>query len=259
VASILEVERLAFGAWPAAEVEALGGWRLRAMGSVTRRANSVWPGPDAGSPRELEPSVSRAEAFYAARGLPARFQLFPGAAPESLEPALAERGYEIEAPVSVQIASAEAVAAAPAAPEVVAEATDAASPAWWSVAGERSRFASAQEAYRGLLARLGGRACYALACRGGEPVATGLLVVEGSWGGIFSMLTLPGARRLGAGRALLAALARSALRRGAERLYLQVERENRAALALYAGAGFDELYGYHYRRAPARSGPAPGG
>jgi N-acetylglutamate synthase len=258
VASILEVERLAFGAWPAAEVEALGGWRLRAMASVTRRANSVWPGPDAGPPSEPEPRISRVEAFYGARGLPARFQLFPGAVPEGLEPALAERGYELEAPVSVQIAPAETVAAAPGAAQLVAETADGASPAWWSVAGERSRFASAQEVYRALLARLGARACYAMARRGAEPVATGLLVVEGGWGGIFSMLTLPDARRRGAGRALLAALARAALRRGAARLYLQVERENRAALALYGGAGFRELYRYHYRRAPAQPTLASG-
>jgi ribosomal protein S18 acetylase RimI-like enzyme len=51
---------------------------------------------------------------------------------------------------------------------------------------------------------------------------------------------------------VLAALARWARARGAERLYLQVERENAVALRLYARAGFRERYRYHYRYAPRR-------
>ena len=40
--SVLEIEEHALQAWPAAEVEACAGWELRAMGGVSRRANSVW-------------------------------------------------------------------------------------------------------------------------------------------------------------------------------------------------------------------------
>ena len=124
---------------------------------------------------------------------------------------------------------------------------DACSADWWSVAGERSRFAAVPDVYRALLARLGPRAGFGLARRRGEPAATGLGVVENGWAGVFSMLTLPEQRGAGAGRAVLGALARWAAARGAQRLYLQVERDNPAALALYAGAGFRERYGYHYR------------
>lgn len=41
--TILQLETLAANAWPAAEVQRLGGWRLRFHHGVTRRANSVWP------------------------------------------------------------------------------------------------------------------------------------------------------------------------------------------------------------------------
>lgn len=250
--AILAIETLAFRAWPAAENVALGGWRLRATGGVTRRGNSVWPGAASGLP--LGEAIGAAEAFYAARGAPARFQLFPGAEPGELGPALAERGYELESPVSVQTAEAGEVAraAAGAASGFEARATRDCTPEWWSIAGERSRFAGVAMIYRALLARIGPGAGYLLVQRGGEPVATALGVSEGDWAGVFSMLTLPEWRGRGAGRALLGAAAGWAAERGAGRLYLQVERDNAAALALYAGAGFRERYGYHYRLGPPR-------
>jgi ribosomal protein S18 acetylase RimI-like enzyme len=246
VDAILEIETRAFRAWPAAECVALGGWRLRATGGVTRRGNSVWPGAASGLP--LGEAITGAERFYAARGEPARFQLFPGPEPAGLDAALADRGYEPESPVSVQAAEAAEVERATAgAAGFETHAFPSCSPAWWSVAGERSRFAGVQDVYRALLARVGPRAGYVLARRGGEPVATALGVADGEWAGVFSMLTLPAWRGRGAGRSLLAALARWAEERGARRLYLQVERDNPAALGLYARAGFRERYGYHYR------------
>ena len=45
---------------------------------------------------------------------------------------------------------------------------------------------------------------------------------------------------------VLAALARAALERGIERIVLQVEEANTAALALYAGAGFRSAWRYRY-------------
>jgi N-acetylglutamate synthase len=46
------------------------------------------------------------------------------------------------------------------------------------------------------------------------------------------------------GRAVLAALAGWA---GTDRMYLQVERDNTAAMRLYERAGFTEICAYHYR------------
>jgi GNAT superfamily N-acetyltransferase len=55
------------------------------------------------------------------------------------------------------------------------------------------------------------------------------------------------ARGRGAARAVLGGAARWAAARGINSLYLQVERDNTAALRVYGGAGFTELCGYHYR------------
>jgi GNAT superfamily N-acetyltransferase len=84
-----------------------------------------------------------------------------------------------------------------------------------------------------------------------DGAAVGRAALSGGWAGIFAMSTLPRERRRGAGRAILHALARWALERGAGSMYLQVEEANSAARGLYAGAGFRQRYLYHYRKLPA--------
>ena len=55
---------------------------------------------------------------------------------------------------------------------------------------------------------------------------------------ILMLATVPGARRLGLARALVAAAAAEATRRGADEIFLEVAADNIAALALYAVLGF---------------------
>jgi GNAT superfamily N-acetyltransferase len=66
------------------------------------------------------------------------------------------------------------------------------------------------------------------------------------------MLTLESYRRQRFGEGVLAAIARWAGDRGAERMYLQVEVENAPARSLYARVGFRPRYAYHYRRQSER-------
>ncbi len=244
-----ELEAIAFEAWPAAEVVDLDGWRLRHTApGITRRGNSVWPGAARGG-LDLERRIQQAVAFYARRGVPPRFQLTPVSRPPGLDAALEARGWEPEAPVSIQLAPAARIPRGASA-HVTAGVADRLDADWFQVAGVRSRFGDAQEAFRGFLGRIGARAGFALARRAGEPAAAGLGVRHGDWVGVFSMFTLPEHRGAGLGRAVLGALAAWAADGGSRHLYLQVERDNPAALALYHRAGFTERYGYHYRRAP---------
>jgi N-acetylglutamate synthase len=243
--AIEALERLAYASWPAAEVRELDGWRLRFTGGVTRRANSVWVNEGRDTP-ELAARIAAVEEFYRDRRQPALFQLSPLARPARLDAELAARGYAVDAETSLQTADARVAAAGVEGtknvrtePRLFEE--------WFEVSGRRGRFANAQDVYRGLLERLGERAVYALAVDGGEPAAVGLLVIDGKWAGISSMLTLATQRRRGHANAIIRALAHNALARGVERLYLQVERGNPAALELYAARGFRERYRYHYR------------
>src|SRR4051812_23132151 len=229
---IAALERRAFAAWPAEEVHALGGWRLRHTRGITRRANSVWPHGGG----DLPAMITAAERFYAERGQPTLFQVSP-LAPAELDGQLELRGYRREAPVAIQVADANLPAPA------IPVRTEASLFDEWLAVAASGRFASVRDVFAALLGRIGAGALFALADGG----AVGLGVVDAPWMGIFSMLTAPRQRRRGLARAILAALAAAGRARGAERLYLQVERENEPALALYAAAGFRELYGYHYR------------
>jgi GNAT superfamily N-acetyltransferase len=241
---ILELEERAFRSWPAEDVREIDGWRLRATRGVTRRANSVWSNRAAGT-RALEDRIDEAEAFYAGRGLPALFQVTTVAQPAGLDEALVARGYSLEAPVAVEIATTNQPA-----PAVDVTIDDRLTPTWFEISALRGRFAATAEVYRALLDRLSGRALYATAQLGGAPAAVGLGVVDGDWLGVFSMLTLPEHRRRGLGTAVLGALAGAARARGVGHLYLQVELENDGARALYRRAGLAEAYRYHYRRPP---------
>jgi GNAT superfamily N-acetyltransferase len=250
-AEILSLERTAFDAWPAAEVVALGGWRLRFNHGVTRRASSVWPGPGA-SELPLGARLEAVERFYAERGAAASYQMTPAADPPALDAALAARGYVATDRVSVELADAATAAALAPPPGCEVECSDAMPEAWFELSGRRGRFAGdAVPVYGALLGRLAGRAGFALAHAGGEPAAVGLCVAAPPWAGVFSMLTLPAHRGKGLGAAVLGALARWARARGAARLYLQVEEDNAPARRLYARAGFAPRYPYLYRSRPA--------
>lgn len=247
---ILDLEARAFAAWPAAEVALVGGWPARFMSGVSRRANSVWTLRDEGG-GDLDARVAAVERFYRERGARPTFHVIPGSSlPPGLDEALAARGWVVDAPVAVEVAPAEAVAR-PHEDGAAVTVSPALGEAWFDVSGRQGRFAAVQDTYRGLLGRLAGRALFALASVEGRPAAVALGVIDGAWMGVFSMATLPAYRRRGLASAALRALAAAGRERGARDLYLQVERDNAPARALYERHGFREAYAYHYRVAPA--------
>jgi ribosomal protein S18 acetylase RimI-like enzyme len=100
-----------------------------------------------------------------------------------------------------------------------------------------------------MLARVERPCAYASALIGDDVVAVGRAVVDTGWTGVFGMGTLPRARGRGTARDVLGALAGWAKAHEADRMYLQVERDNTQAQRLYERAGFSEVCGYHYRTA----------
>lgn len=246
---VRDLEAVAFRAWPAEEVRDLHGWRLRYTGGVTRRANSVWPNILSGS-TSLDERVDAVEAFYRERGAPSRFLVSEAAEPPGLDAYLGERGYAVEAPVSVQTLDLPEFHFPGQPPQLMTRVTSAPEEDWFHVSVERGRFAGKREILARVFERLGPKAGFAVARRAGKPLAIGLGVVEGEWLGIFNMATLPEDRRQHAATAILAALVSWGSARGATRAYLLVEETNAPARALYGASGFSHAYAYHYRSRP---------
>jgi GNAT superfamily N-acetyltransferase len=250
---VLEIEEHALGAWPAAETEEFAGWHLRAMSGVSHRANSVWTGRALGS-ATLDQRIAHAEAFYRSRSLAPSFQISDQCEPPGLDATLEARGYSLVAPVSVQIAEPGEVAKAPVPDNVRVEVEHEMSDTWFDLSGRKGRFAGVEHVYRGLLARLASHAVFALAYVDECPAAVGLGVRGARWFGISSMFTLPAYRGQGAARSVLRALSSHALHNGQPTLYLQVERANQTALALYSRVHFVPHHEYHYRQAENKVG-----
>lgn len=245
---IREIDECAARAWPVLFVDELDGWRLRFTYNVTGRANSVLP-INLGDRYSLDERLRRVEAFYRRWDAPVRYQITPAAQPSDLEQTLSNRGYRRVAPTVVEVAPLAAVLdhlgsglrhdvqVAPALDET------------WIETYRRLEDLSDTEAevIRGILGRIDRPAAYALVATEGQPIGVGLGVVDNGWAGVFCVVVDPRCRRVGAARTLLRALAQWAQRQQAWRMYLQVTEQNSAARALYAGAGFETLYGYHYR------------
>jgi N-acetylglutamate synthase len=242
------LQELAGNAWPAPVVQVVGGWRFRFGHGISRRTDSVLANDDDGR-LPVADKVALAEAFYARRRVPARFQLSPADRPADLDRALADRGYRDEGAILVQVAPLAGVLRGGGRPWVAVRLAAAPTAGWlstWSRV-DRSGTLGLGATASGILERIGPPAVYATASLDGRPAAVGRAVAERGWAGIFGMATLPEARRRGAAAAVLGALAGWAAEQGAADLYLQVEPGNPAALALYGRVGFRTLYRYHYR------------
>ncbi|MEZ5859680.1 MAG: GNAT family N-acetyltransferase [Geminicoccaceae bacterium] len=245
-ALIRQIEEAAWRAWPAARTALLAGWRLRAGPTATRRENSVQAMSFTG---ELAPdaAIRSAEAWYAAAGKPACFQLNALSAPLGLDAALAGRGYAAEGWSTVLVRPLDTLPEEPAKVVLEGRAT-----AFAMQAVADPRWPAAERAARAaLFARIRRPLAFAVRTVGGEPVAGGLCVFDGPLAGLAAMRTATTARRQGHGRAVLDRLLVWAGRMGAGTAWLQVEADNAPAAALYRSAGFLPLYDYHYRVAGA--------
>ena len=246
---LLRIEEAALWAWPPKETARDEGWLLRSAGGYTRRANSVQALIFA-SGADVERATDRVEAWYAKRGLPPCFQLTDRAAPAVLDQVLERRGYARLTPVSVQLRDLSGLEPSKGirieldsrpTPRVMNALCD----PHWSPAMRKAR--------ADLFARIRRPHSFAVLLDGTQPVAGGLCVVDRELAGIFSVRTVPAARGMGHGRAVLTRLAAWGRSMGAKQLYLQVEDENAAARAMSRGFGAARAYGYWYRESDAQA------
>lgn len=264
-ASYEELVRIAARAWQPVERERLGEWELRASSGFTRRANSVLPLGDPGLP--LDEALTAVRRWYTARGLPAYIQPATGAegTQELLCAELEARGWTREVTAELWTGSLAPLADREA-PEV--ELSRTADAAWLGryqrkglsevalkVLGGGSPRSSEVETGGGAESGRGPSVWFATVpgAQGTPPAAIGRCVVDGRWAGFAAVEVDREQRRRGLATAVMAALARQALDEGASAAWLQVEKDNEGARALYAGLGFGAHHAYHHYREPEGS------
>jgi ribosomal protein S18 acetylase RimI-like enzyme len=240
-----ELERLAARAWPAHEVHEVEGWLLRRTEGVDRRrSNSILPPADPGhAARTLDVALATAEEL----DMSTTIQMSPAEVHLRLDAALASRGMEASGRSLVLAGPMSPARAVRSLPSLAVRSLDAAwIEAWAAVSGSGGTAPTAER----VLAQLGDRAGFAVGRDDdGTPLTVGVGVVEDGWLGVFSLATAPAARRRGLASELMATLERWGSSRGANGVYLQVERDNAAALGFYARRGLHIAHSYHYRSA----------
>lgn len=262
------LEDVAADGWRPLELDWLGGpgrgWRLRASAGFTGRGNSALAVGDPGL--GSAPAVDAVEAWYRTRGLRPRVcvpwpldavRLADGARDVPPDAELRARGWELDTPTLVLTADLRAVAAAAVRPgrpvlpgALTLDLADQPDEAWLAV----YRYRGSPLPPVALRLLLSAPAQTFVSVRDGSTtVAVGRAASSRGWTGVTAMDVAEPYRRRGLGRAVLGAVADWALRRGDRSGYLQVAEHNAGARALYAGLGFVDHHGYHYRLAPSLS------
>jgi N-acetylglutamate synthase len=241
---IAQIERATITAVSPQAVEELPGWLLPFnTGTVGRAISAVPLSHD--FEQDAASLVAQIEARYAAHGFKAAFRLPDVASFVPLREHLTLLGYRKEQPTLVQVGSAAAMRDM--ADTLTAEVEDKPDEAWAQLfLGEG--FDPVDGAHRvALLSRATGTA-FASVRQNGETVAGGAGSFSHGWASVHGMRTVLSRRGQGLAKQVLASLAQTALDRGYENVFLQVEEENTTAQTLYKKAGFQTAWRYAYWR-----------
>ncbi len=245
---VTDLERTMADGWRAVEQEWQAGWLLRASSGFTHRGNSVLPlGQPGGT---LDTAIGSAERWYAARDLPPTWQLpLPPsgeAADEALGAELLDRGYTAHLPTLVMTgASSDVASRAVLTGSLVTVTVDASLTIPWLEAYARQRTVLPGVTEQ-LLTSSAGQRFAAVAGPDGRPVAVARMSVHPGWCGLQALWVDPDQRGRGTGRALVHALATLARDNRMPSMFLQVEQDNDAAIALYRSVGLTTHHTYAY-------------
>lgn len=243
----LELERIAADGWPGLHTELIDGWLLRAGAGWTGRANSALPLTDADG--GLDHRMDRVARWYRAHELPPLIQVpLPAMAP--LRDRVADRGWVERWGAVVLVGDVDAVLAQvdrrPELPPVTVHTEPDA--AW--LRAYHYRGGQLPDVAVDVL-RAGASPRFLSVVEDDETVAICRTSASEGWVGLTAVEVAERHRRRGLATHLLVGALELARAGGATYAYLQTERSNAAALALYQRAGFAEHHHYSYH------GPEP--
>jgi ribosomal protein S18 acetylase RimI-like enzyme len=236
------LERATLDAVAPHAVETLPGWLLPFDASTIGRAKSAVPL----SHQHQDDAILQTIADrYAVHGLPAAFRVADVPALANLHAGLRRSGYRAEQATLVQVGSARQIRSkfSPGHATVTARPTQD-----WSAVYLSEGFDAVDGAHR--VAALSRSSCivYAAMSDAHGPAAAGTASFGHGWAGLHGMRTAVRCRGRGLAGQLLGALAQDSIAREIDRIFLQVDEGNTAALALYQRAGFVTAWRYHYWR-----------
>jgi ribosomal protein S18 acetylase RimI-like enzyme len=189
----------------------------------------------------LAEKVVQCEAMFRRWGQRSVFRITPLSEP-GLEAMLLTRGYELEAPTNVMLASLVAQEA-----DARVTLADSFDPAW-AAASARMRVLPDDEAailesqHRAIAVPT----LWASVRDGGTVLGVGAAAVERGWVGLHGIYVGKDGRRRGLARAISVSLLSLAHAIGARRAWLQVEQANVAAIPLYRSLGFETAWTYRH-------------
>lgn len=246
------LEEAAALGWEPVEEHRLGGWRLRAAGGFTGRANSVLPLGNPGVP--MPSAIDEVVRWYDARGLVPQFQV-PLPLAGQVDRVLAQLGWPALKPTIVSTAPAEGLADRSGPPDGLDVALAAQPTSGWLAAFADGKELSASGQQVLTSSRSADLAFASIETAGTVvAIARGAVSADSSgrrWLGVTGLLVDPRWRQQGLATCLVIALARWASELGATEAYVQVLETNQAATAALGRLGFVEHHRYHYRVWPA--------
>jgi N-acetylglutamate synthase len=244
-ADIEAIERATLGAVIPEAQEESDGWIVPFDSGTVGRAKSAVPLSHAAPGA---PVLARIEAAYAARGLPPALRVPVLPAFEIFRATLAAQGYVEHTLTDVCTAAASRVAEVSEGP--AAQVRTMPHDDWASVfLGEG--FDPVDGASRVRKLSQGADTLFATIRDAEAPVAAGAAAFSHGWASVHGMRTAGHCRGRGLAGRVLATLAREAMRKGYQQVFLQVAADNAPAQSLYRRAGFDKRWSYSYWRKPA--------
>lgn len=253
--SMMDLQELMVAGMPPLRSAWLGRWLVRESAAYTGRANSVLPLGDPGVP--LSSALSFVRDWYTSRTQVPLLQVYGPdgfeVATDAVGGAALDAGWTAFLSSLVLTASVDDVAAARADSNRVARVQDHPRDDWWAgaAAREREHRATASAIFEQIP-----DGEYITLTVDSQVAAVGRVAFAHAWAGVFSVHVSPAYRRQGLARDMMAVAARRAQARGVRSIYLQVARDNTAAVRLYESLGFRVHHEYWYLSAPAQPSSA---